>query len=181
MKTTLMLGGELDIATADEVREVGDEVSSRVLDGLSKRPLPIRRRVPTNVVATAGQANVLLDFGTPAMGRMWNVMEIVVLGVDDHTAVAGTIGGAAIAVPYIGSLPLGTPLTVAGTAPPLGDAVRNSITIPGVFLFTKEAQWVHQGENLFVYVQGMNAFPQPLTGVATVNEWIDKYVEAGRM
>jgi len=161
MKATMVLGGELDIATTDEVRDIVGSATDSILSKIPRgKRLPDRRRIPASAIAVAGTTTVL-DFGGPQASHVWAVIDVVVTGADDRTAVAATT--AAI---YIGD-----PVTAM-----LGMLLRPAQAVPSFFSFAKEYP-LHFGENLFMNVYGAGT-GQVLSGVATIYQYLEGIVES---
>jgi len=84
--------------------------------------------------AATGTA-VVLDFGRPPVGKIWNILAVVTFAGDDHTAVTG------------GNLAwYGAGDTV--DPPGLMGLRDTNIAIPTGKTYTKEVMWVYPTENL---------------------------------
>lgn len=91
MKATLALGGELDIASGAEVKEMGDGLLSAFRDS-KKSQVPIR--FPRTMTGTSDGTNrVILDFDAPPVGSVWKIVAVTTFGNDDSTVVE-TVRGA---------------------------------------------------------------------------------------
>lgn len=159
MEVQLDFGASVDIASSDEVRQMGDSVVSR-LRRRGKRVL--RRIIPSStVMPAAGPA--LLDFGQVPAGSIWAVVHCLVTGADDHTAVAN-----AFAALYFGGIaPAGL---LSSNLPALGNLLEPGIAVPAVWRYSKEIITGHDGDGLFSLVYGAGAGTN-LAGVARVYEW----------
>lgn len=165
MRTSLTIGGSIDIATTDEVKSiVGD--STDTLSKMFRRSnrKPVRRTIPASIQMPTTGAGIL-DVGSPPSGSTWCLVDVVVTGNDDHTAVA-----AATAALYIGD-----PANVM-----LGTLLRPGIAIPGSWSFSKEVIFAHFGESIFVSVSGAAAATN-LSAVVRVHQYIEDMIEADRI
>lgn len=163
MRTTMTLGGELDIATTDEVRDIVKD-STDSIGGLFRRGQrrPVRRSLPVSTQASAAGATIL-NFGSPPSGSTWCLVDVVTSGGDDHTAVAGATGAL-----YIGN----------SASPQLGMLLRPGQAIPGFWSFSKEVIFAHYGDDIFVSVTGAAA-NSTLSAVARIHQYVEDAIEAG--
>lgn len=163
MRAVMTLGGELDIATADEVRDIVKDSTDSIGGMLRRgRRQPVRRQIPESIQMPASGAGII-SFGSPPSGSTWCLVDVVVSGADDHTAVA-----AATAALYIGS----------SASPGLGMLLRPGQAVPGFWSFSKEVIFAHFGDEVFVSVAGAAA-GVTLSAVARVHQYVEDAIEAG--
>jgi len=164
VKALLAIGGEIEVATPGEVKDIVNGVGDSILSKMPRRVKPLRRRIPTSDVMPAIGA-CTLNFGGPTSGYTWAIIDVVIVGgasdIADRTAVAN-----ALATLYVGDT----------ESAMLGMLLRPGVAVPAVFPFAKE-YFVHFGESLFSRVYGAAA-TTPLSGVATVYQYIENVVEA---
>lgn len=160
MKVALALGGEVDVATGDELHHMGESILGR-LDGLERAgrdARPLRRTLVAAARAPAsGSTTTVLTLGGPAVGRIWNVTYVTVAGSDDSTVVPN----ATLAL-YTGDP--AAPSLAGLVIPANGSAVPNSAS------FSQDQLWVHDDEQMFVVVYGAPV-SQALSAVARVLDY----------
>lgn len=137
MEVTLDLGAKVDIATGQDVCDLRDDI-----DALGKRK-PARpfynSGIASNVIP-AGNAPLVLDLGSPATGRIWNILGVTVLGADDATVLAN-----AKAALYLDADPI---------QPGLAACAVPSLAIPVFNTFSDKVLWCHSNGNVVVNVTG---------------------------
>lgn len=142
----IVLGGEIDVCTSEEM----DGFKSDILDGIHKNKPSDKRFIDrplsgSGVAPASGNLVVELYPQGPAVGRIWNLTALVVLGGDDHTAVTGvTVSW------YIGD----------SSNPILGQCIKPAMTVPQGYEFSKDVVWQQPGSQLFGIVYGATAGQQ---------------------
>lgn len=165
MRTNIAIGGEIEVATADEVRGIVQESTDSITGMLRSRGVkPLRRTIPTSARAVLNVPTVL-DFGSPPSGSTWCLVDVVVTGADDRTLVANTTG----------ALYVGDPANIM-----LGNLLRPAQAIPGFWSFSKEVIFAHYNDSVFVVVYGAAA-DQGLAAVARIHQYSEDTIEANRM
>jgi hypothetical protein len=113
-------------------------------------------------VTPGATGTFVLNFGEPAPGTLWWLIEVVVTGATDREAPVGAVT----------SLYTGPPARqVANTiqdAPMLGQLVRPAVALPAVFSFQEKTMPVKDGEELFAIVYSPTTAVTVLSAVATV-------------
>lgn len=169
------LNAEADIASSDEVRTAVREGTDSILNRLPTRNRAYRRRIPRSYNLIAATGNFVLDFGGPASGFMWWLVEIIVTAQDHAAAPAG-----AVAAVYCGAVANQQSPTAISGRPTLGDLVRPAIALPAVFTFQRESFPVHDGEDLSVIIDSATTGLFIMSAVATVMELPDSAVMLNR-
>lgn len=158
MKARLVIGGEMDVVSPDELHDALGDLRHSLARPNRVRPIRLRR---TDSVTYASY-DTMADLGGPASGRLWSVTNVAIMGSDDHTTVASTTAAVHIGDP---------------TIPILGAVVATGQSVPYTWNFSRHTIWVHPGERLYVPVYGA-ANGTTLVAVATVMEYPDANVEA---
>jgi hypothetical protein len=164
MNVTFALGAEADLVSGDELRSGLRDTENSILSKMPPRWKGNRMRIPqsANAGVAAATGTWVLDFGSPSGGDLWWVIEVVVTGPDDRTAVAG-----AFATLYAGAPPGQNGNALAGF-PAIGGLIRPGIAVPGFFPFSRDAFAVKDGENLFAVVYSPTTPILSVSAVATV-------------
>lgn len=100
--------------------------------------------------------------GSPPTGKIWNILSLMITGVDDHTAVTGTFGL------YVDSD--NGNLSIA-------ECIVPNITAPYFTTFSKGTLWAHAQGDVVVNQNGLSANQQVVVNM-TVAEWFEKDVTA---
>ena len=135
--TKLQVGAELDIATGQEVRDAMSELGQQICF-----PVTPRRVYQAASIAGGLAGSLLIEVGRPTTPVTWDVRHLVVLGADDHTALAGVT-----AAVYVGQAAQGQVSLL--------DCVWQGITVPGSERWNKELLVGHN-ERLYVLLEGTN-------------------------
>lgn len=177
MKASLLLGSEIDIASGDEVRAAAQDTKDGILSFLASPPARAnRRRIPASYgVSAAATGTWVIDFGSPQGGYLWYLVEVVLTGNDDRTAIAGSFGTL-----YIGTPARQLTNTTIIDTPLLGSLVRPGVALPTAFTFSGEQFPVHDGENLFAIIYSPTTAVANVSGVATVMEVPDDEILRNR-
>lgn len=138
------LGAEFDVATGDDVASLAKKMEDK------REPLPLFFPVTGTI-----NGNGSLIVGRPPLGKLWNLLSITLLGLDDFTTVAGQ--GAL----YVDSEP---------GALSLAQCRLPKLAIPSGQPITRNTLWAHSTGNVIVNVTGTTALPQVVATV-TVAEW----------
>lgn len=121
---------EIDIATGAEVKAHADRILGQLgpdLHAIVRWPTGQKNGNAANAVG--------IDLGGPAMGKIWEVRKLVVVGADDHTAIA-----AAQVAFYVTRQKAGT-----AQVPPLTDIELVGLTVPSYTTLPRlQLQMTHQ-------------------------------------
>lgn len=174
------LNAEADLASGDEVAQVRADVAE-CKDSILRRFPSVhratRKRIPTSVQIQAPPkvGTWVLDFGSPPSGKVWMLVEVIVMADDDNLAPAG-----AKASLWIGNPGANNNNAVTGL-PAWGAVARPATAVPATFVFGGEKYPVHDGENLFAVLYSVATAINIPHGVATVTEFDDDAVLLGRL
>lgn len=134
MEIDLEIGAKVDIATGKDVDMIRDDIR-----GIHGRK-PFYNSSPAAGNIPAGNTPLTLDLGSPATGRIWNILGVTLLGVDDATTLAN-----AKAALYLDVDPQS--LTLAACAVP-------ALVAPSFQTFSDKVLWCHSNGNVVVNVTG---------------------------
>jgi len=140
MRAALIAGAEIDFATPDEVKGIVKQALAD--DRVASIVLKLRN---ADVMPATGVA--VLDLGYPPAGRVWDLRNIWVSGIDPTASVAN-----AIAVVCIGTPPADGTLATTGLDP--SESVTRFATIPNNATFNRGVATILSEEHLFVVVAG---------------------------
>lgn len=134
----IVLGGEIDVCTTDEMHSGMKGLGKEIVGGLAHQK-PIMRPLSQSVnIGNMNQFDArILTVGSPAAGRIWKVTRITVLGNGD-TSVLTNVSGAL----YIGD----------DQNAALMQCVQHGQQIPFTTIENEQAFVVHSRENLFVNI-----------------------------
>lgn len=159
----------VDVEAAAVVGFSLGDVTSAVKDGLRGRPKPIRKPIIGQSDAAAGGAGATVcsvGGDGPATGRIWDLRNICITGVDDHTA--GAFPGAV----YVGN--------VSGLSPVdfgIGTIVDTIPSVPFSETYSQGEVTINHGDRLFVVLYNVTAGVQ-FTVTARIDEWLSADVVA---
>lgn len=164
----IALGGEFDVASGNELDEMGRGIRDHISSATAKpkrilRPLSVAKTISI----TTGE-NARLSFGGPSTGRTWIVTRINCMADDDHTALAN-----ATAAVYIGN-DNGLDIT---EGPALTLCVLTGQSIPFTTILNEHALVVHDRELLMVNVNVSNSVDANIVANALVWEYKDVDIE----
>jgi hypothetical protein len=144
-------GAELDApATRQDIQDLSDSLENVPRTPVHPSEPAFWQKRTQNGVAVTGQPLVLY-MGSPNIGRQWNLRNIVVVGPDAITPVAGT----SVAL-YIGEI---SSVAVGGT-PPVGDLFLpgaqggSAVTVPANFQPGSKGAMIVNPDDLYVVVFG---------------------------
>jgi len=138
VKVTIAAGAEVDLATPTEV----ERIVSASLRQYFKVPNKQKRR--GSVLIPTPTATSIIDLGGPVAGRVWEIRNVVVSGVDPTTAYTGK------AVIVIGE----AGVNVSGGAVDALSVVGFIGTLPGNIQYSSDQAVVLNNEHLYVMVNG---------------------------
>lgn len=162
----IVLGGEIDVVTGDELHDglqsVKDEMRLNAKgNGKARRILrPITKAMS---LALATGATTVLVIGRPDSGRVWVVTRINLMGDDDHTVKANLLG----------ALYIGDPANVG-----IGQCVRFGQGIPWTTTENEHAYIVHDREDLFINFTASGSVTGGVVATVTVWEYRDADIES---
>lgn len=134
----IVLGGEIDVCTSDEMKD-GFDSFGRDMMGAMAKPKRILRPLSasTQFGAITSGAPIQLIAGRPTAGRLWVVTRLVVVGVDDSSTLAN-----ALAAVYVGD----------SSNLSLSQVVRPGTSVPFQDTANEHAYVVHDREDLFINI-----------------------------
>lgn len=161
-----VLGGEADLATGDELKGTEDRLGARIDKCVPRDQRPLwRGAVGAGTAAAGTPLTVSLVPNAPAIGRLWNITQLIALGTDDHTAVANTTVSWYLSDP---------------SNPDLSQVVFPAMAIPGEQHFSSKVIWAHYNEELFGVITGAGA-GQSITLIARFGDYPDTAVQPGSL
>lgn len=128
----IVLGGELDIASGQELQDTENRLHDAITGIASEKP--IWRKVPMAALSAAGPDMLASPIG-PSEGKVWHITRLAIGVDDDHT----TLSGASAAL-YVASNPNLDLLQceIPGISPlPYFNAIGDErvIVMPGQFVY----------------------------------------------
>lgn len=158
------LGAVADLATSDEVKHCVDGLQGHMdkrFRELTKQE-GIRRTIQGSDILTlsSGQTQVTtFNPGGPALGRVWSITRLTLLGGDDHSSVANLTA----------ALYIGDPAN-----PHLGTCVIPNLSVTTFLTFNRENLWVHDTEAMFInWTASGTLTGQQVVISATVSDSVD--------
>lgn len=153
MLARIQLGSEIDIATSDELKKMGDSITDRLTnrDG----PKPLYNSTSGSILTTAFDAggannNGSIRLGKPSTGRIWNILGIVCFGNDDHTTVANTSA----------ALYFGDP-----SNPSLAQCKDVGLNFPSSKFYSDKVLWATAKDEIFLSVNSLGVGVQVAANV----------------
>lgn len=142
-KAKIVLGGEIDVATGDELSNGLNGLRDDMKSSLSK-PKRIMRPLSAAVqfAGITSGTSIQVVGGRPAAGRLWVVTRVTVIGADDHSTITN-----AVAALYVGD----------SSNVGLSQCVRPGQAIPFFDTSNEHAFIVHDREDLFINVTAVTA------------------------
>lgn len=151
MEARIALGAELDIASGQELGELGDDLKEFMGRDRTVRP---RYFVQTGVGrGIVGPASLLVPVGSPPSGSIWNVLGFSICGETDIVTSSG--GKAAL---YIGSVP-------SSGQPSLADLRLPNLSVPTYSDFSNRTQWCAPSQWVFFNLVAINGIIQFVANV----------------
>ena len=154
------LGAEADVASGDEVNKAADRITAHFdkwgrLQG-EQRPI---RRTAAGAATSPGTAPFVIELvpQNPATGRLWEITQIIAVGSDDHTVLAG------VTVSWY----LGDPANLDIT-----DVFYPGLPVVGEQHFSRGVVWMHPQAHLFGNVSGATA-GQGILLIARISDYND--------
>jgi len=121
----------------DAIFAMHASTSSR-LDKIEKRlihPNPINRVVGGSKTMTAATDFVIVS-DRPARGRVWNIVKVVLTGIDGHTPTG------VVADIYASTL-------LDPSTPDLSSLIQTNMAVPSVQYWPKDLEWCNASEGIF--------------------------------
>lgn len=149
----LDIGAEVDIATGDELKGLGKDVFKH----LNSRPKPLYNSTAMSIVGDG--APMVVDFGSPGAGSLWELMSIVTFGSDAWNSIPNL--SAAV---FLGTL------STDALSMPLGQLLLPGLSFPGLEEFPKGVM-IHGGTNVVLAPSAAPLSGQQLGGVIRYRVW----------
>lgn len=173
MDAVLALGAHLDIPSTSEFNTglsgMEDRMTKHIHAGNS-RQRPIYRNIPmqgttgTFLTSTGGSVIGPLPLKCP-QGRLWNLVQLILMGADDHTPIVGAGVGGAI---YAGD----------ATVPDLGSVIDLiGSTTPWMQTYSTGAIWVGPQADVYAILYGASA-NSPVTLIGRFLDYPDSAVQS---
>lgn len=145
MQVQFALGAEVDIASSDEL----DAAKGDILDVFEKsRPVRPMYYSLSQAIVVAGTFTGICRVGTPAVGRIWNILGYSALGDTDNTAsTAGTVSL------YVGNVP-------ANGNPSLSQVRDAGLVVPSGRAYGENVHWCPPGQEVFFKLTGITGLTQ---------------------
>lgn len=154
------LGAEADLASGDELKVMGEDIKAHFdkAGRLVGEQRPIRRKA-VGSLTSPGTAPFVIELVPqgPSVGRLWEITQVIALGSDDHTALAG------VTVSWYLSDPANQDLT---------DVFYPGMAVVGEQHFSRGVVWQHPQVHLFGSVNGATA-GQSITLIARMSDYSD--------
>lgn len=118
------------------------------LDGI-QRSLNRDAMLP-NIKTVGGSTNLVAATGVveinerPAAGKIWNILKVIVISTDGHTALAGVIVDVYASALADVSAPAIDNLIVSG----------GTGNVPSITFYSKQVEWCNHGEEIFGQIYG---------------------------
>lgn len=164
MEVRFALGAVADLASSDELKSSIDGLQGHMDNRFREltKEHAIRRTIQGSDVLTlsSGQTQVTeFNPGRPALGRVWSITRLTLLGADDHSSVANLSA----------ALYIGDPAN-----PHLGTCIIPNLSVTSFQTFNKENLWVHDTESLFINWTASGVLTgQQVVISATVSDSVD--------
>lgn len=145
MKAHIALGAELDVLSKGEFDEGLDDALDFLKKDKTVRP---HYFVQSGAIPIVGPFTGICEIGSPATGRLWNVLGFSICGETDVvTSAAGTVAL------YIGDRPV--------TGPPMLSQLRTArLTVPASADYNPMAQWCPSAHSVFFNLVGITTITQ---------------------
>lgn len=163
MEMTIQAGAKLDLASGEELSNGFEGIHA----ALSHEPKPIyltKPQVFEPTTANGGAQIVLLDFGSPPSGSIWQIRFVTTFGNDDSTVIASTV--ASLYCGSINNLSL-SQLRIVG------------IPIPATTYTPDTVMWCHPTETIVVKSSVAIPLGQQFGAVVGLEEWLEPDVSRG--
>lgn len=158
MEVSFDLGAKFDLLTSGEFAEGMDE-----LRGHMKRK-PLKPFFNSGIAAgliPAGNGPLMLDCGSPNVGRIWNVTGLTLIGIDDSTVLAN-----AKAALYFGDT----------DTPSLSTCKVPGQVIPSFSTFSDKVLWCHSTANAVVVVTGTATVGAQVIAMVHYTDWPEEAI-----
>lgn len=147
----LQAGAEIDLATGDELRDVGKSILS-AMPGDEPRPIYLSR-ADTDI---SNGGIVQIDLGAPPVGSIWQLRYITLFGNDDSTAIGGIVC----------ALYCGDPANLS-----LAQLKLTGLAIPSATFIPDTCIWCHPNENVVVKTSASVTLGQQVGAIIGIEEW----------
>jgi len=127
---------------------------------------PIYKTVGGSTTMPASGTGLVICSESPARGRTWNILKVVLSSTDGHTVLA-----AAIVDIYAATLP-------DSAAPVLSELIQGNTPVPSVNYWSRLVEWCQSGEQVFGIIYGAVAAGSLINMAVRVAEYPCSAVEA---
>lgn len=158
---SLTAGGQISIPTSEEITDQFGALHDHI-GRVNTKARPLFRNLISSVAVSASGTTVLSIPQRPATGRMWNILNVGLLGTDGHTPISSTEVEF-----YCGN----------SAEPDMSSMVWSATVLPTFQWFPKHAIWLSGLGEIYSIVYGSPTIPA-FTLVARVMEFPDSSVEA---
>lgn len=158
---TLGLGAEVDLATGDELKDLGDDLTQKILG--SQPALPI---VFTRPVSVAGSgAVVTMVVGSPPVGRIWEIGAVTIMGNSPFGSIPSPAGFFAL---FAGN----------SDRPGVASVLMTHLGLPSTTFPSAECVYCHSNQELFLQSDAAVNVPDNITAIVSIKEWREADVVA---
>lgn len=147
----------------DAFVDLTDKVNA-VHHAVTSKPKPIYKTVAGSALLQAATGIVEIS-ERPSAGSIWNILKVVVLGSDGHTALAGVIVDVYASALVDPSTPALENLIVSG----------GTGNVPSLTFYSKEVEWCQHGQQIWGQIYGATAGQQVVL-LARVAEYVQSEV-----
>lgn len=140
------------------------ELVTGKLDSIDKSLKPTKPFFNSGIaqgLIPAGNADLVLDCGSPNTGRIWNICGITLVGNDDRTTVANAKAALYFGDPF---------------APGIAQCKVPALTIPFFSTFSDKVLWCHSTENAFVVVSGTATAGTSICATVHYADWPEEAI-----
>lgn len=122
---------------------------SKIKSSLEQKPI-IRTVQGTLTIPTGATTGTVVTNERPSPGRLWNILKVVILGTDGHTALAGVIVDVYASAMADQSVAVIDNLILSG----------GTGNVPSVTTYSRNVEWCMPGEQVFGQIYGATAGQQ---------------------
>lgn len=146
----LSVGAEVDLATGDELKELGGKLLGK------REPRPLFKDLAASIAGTGAVPVIVL--GRPPVGRVWKITSVTVVGNDDHGSIPSLLGFVAM---YFGD----------AANPNLAQVKIVKIALPSTVYVAGKPFLCHATQEVFFIGDKTLSAPDNVTITASIEEW----------
>lgn len=158
---TLGLGAEVDLATGDELKSLGDDLTGKILGTQDPKPIVFSR--PASVAGVGAIATLVI--GSPPVGRIWEISAITVVGNSPFGPIVSPAGFLAL---FAGN----------SAGPSIAQVLCTHLGIPSTTFPSAETLYCHSNQELFLTTDAAVNAPDSVTAIVSIKEWREADVVA---